>query len=391
MDTDETADSDLLIWEKRLVLMAAFGFVGLGAFFGICSVYFHYIKHQVEKHVAIHSISTPLDRTGNRGSEELKVSVEKVKPVSNARVITVAVETEHRQVRTLSVGTVESSEMAPTYSISMNETSSRSGSMIAKSVGTGTDEAENVELFFANIDELLDGSTADQHDAYGKLKSTGDKLKNVSDFWWRMAKATHIEAQMAEQRQDKDCQKGLLISAVACAEKAVKLNENSAESHKWLAITSGSRGEFLKINDRIQSGFIFKEHVDRALALNPLDSSLHHLLGRFCYEVSQLTWVERRMASTLFSNPPTSTVQEALHHFLEAEKLGDKPLIENRMYVARCYISTGDNPKAAFWLKSASGLTAESPSEKKAQAIVNELMNKYKNVPPIGHRMDQDN
>ncbi|CAG7714149.1 unnamed protein product, partial [Allacma fusca] len=221
MDTDETADSDLLIWEKRLVLMAAFGFVGLGAFFGICSVYVHYIKHQMEKHIAIHSISTPLDRTRNRTSEELKVSVEKAKPVSNARVITVAVETEHRQVRTLSVGTLESSDIAPTYSISMNETSSRSGSMIAKSVGTGTDEAENVELFFANIDELLDGSTANQHDAYGKLKSTGDKLKNVSDFWWRMAKATHIEAQMAEQRQDKDCQKGLLISAVACAEKAV--------------------------------------------------------------------------------------------------------------------------------------------------------------------------
>jgi hypothetical protein len=33
---------------------------------------------------------------------------------------------------------------------------------------------------------------------------------------------------------------------------------------------------------------VFKQHVDKALALRPDDPSLHHLLGRFKYEVSVL-------------------------------------------------------------------------------------------------------
>lgn len=44
-----------------------------------------------------------------------------------------------------------------------------------------------------------------------------------------------------------------------------------------------------------------------------------------------LSWVERNLAATLFANPPTSTVDEALKEFLEVgqnkEELG-KELID---------------------------------------------------------------
>ena len=78
------------------------------------------------------------------------------------------------------------------------------------------------------------------------------------------------------------------VAAVAYAERAMKLDDNSADAHKWYAITQGSRGQFLKISERIQNGFIFKTHIDRAVELNPNDSTLHHLLGRFCFEVDKL-------------------------------------------------------------------------------------------------------
>ena len=76
-----------------------------------------------------------------------------------------------------------------------------------------------------------------------------------------------------------------IIIATTYAQKALKLNELSPDSHKWYAITLGSRGEFLKINEKIQNGYVFKEHIDRAIILNPNDASLHHLVGRFCFEV----------------------------------------------------------------------------------------------------------
>jgi hypothetical protein len=72
------------------------------------------------------------------------------------------------------------------------------------------------------------------------------------------------------------------------AKRALELDESDAEAHKWFAVTVGSRGEFLSTREKIEDGFIFKQHVDTALALQPRDPSLHHLLGRFSYEVSIL-------------------------------------------------------------------------------------------------------
>ena len=50
----------------------------------------------------------------------------------------------------------------------------------------------------------------------------------------------------------------------------------------------GSRGEFQGVKEKILDGFEFKSHIDKAAELNPEDHITHHLLGRFCYEVSQV-------------------------------------------------------------------------------------------------------
>jgi hypothetical protein len=75
---------------------------------------------------------------------------------------------------------------------------------------------------------------------------------------------------------------------VGYAEQALTLDESHAEAHKWFAVTVGSRGEFLGVNERIEAGSLFKKHVDKALALQPRDPYLHYLLGRFNYEVNIL-------------------------------------------------------------------------------------------------------
>lgn len=81
-----------------------------------------------------------------------------------------------------------------------------------------------------------------------------------------------------------------LFTAFVCAEKALALNPNSANVHKWYAITLGSIGEFISINEKIQNGYKFKEHIDKAILISPTDSTLHYLLGRFCYEVHISTY-----------------------------------------------------------------------------------------------------
>ena len=62
------------------------------------------------------------------------------------------------------------------------------------------------------------------------------------------------------------------------------------------------------IKEKILDGYEFKKHVDLAAQLAPNDPTIQHLLGRFCYEVAELSWWERKMAATLFAEPPNATM-----------------------------------------------------------------------------------
>ena len=80
----------------------------------------------------------------------------------------------------------------------------------------------------------------------------------------------------------------------------------------------------------------------------------------FYVQVSQLTWIERRVAATLFSAPPTSTPKEALEYFKKSENL--KPFMDNRFFMAKCYMALGNNQQALKWLDAASAMPAHTAS-----------------------------
>ena len=66
-----------------------------------------------------------------------------------------------------------------------------------------------------------------------------------------------------------------------------------------------------------------------------------------------LSWIERKVATTLFTDVPTGSVEEALTHFENAEKLRTKPWKENRAFLARCCIELGNYSEAIMWIDKA--------------------------------------
>lgn len=75
-----------------------------------------------------------------------------------------------------------------------------------------------------------------------------------------------------------------------CATHCLELNPRSSDAHKWYAICIGGRSQFQGTKDKLKDGIEFRKHVEEALNLKPDDPTLHHLLGRFKYEVS---WIGR--------------------------------------------------------------------------------------------------
>ncbi|KAG8550574.1 hypothetical protein GDO81_023717 [Engystomops pustulosus] len=146
-------------------------------------------------------------------------------------------------------------------------------------------------------------------------------------------------------------------------------SSEEAESEGGYAIMCGYMSEYENVQNKIKNGYLFKEHLDKAIQLQPEDPLQYYLLGRWCYAVSQLSWIERKVAATLFGNPPTATVQEALQNFLKAEEMHPGYSKYNYVFLAKCYKDLGQKVLALKYCNEASCM----PSVTKEVRIVGNI------------------
>ncbi|XP_055943542.1 regulator of microtubule dynamics protein 1-like [Argiope bruennichi] len=235
---------------------------------------------------------------------------------------------------------------------------------------------KNVEALLEELDALLDSDTSDREYVYNRLCSMKNEFMDNPDFLWRFSKATHLYGLVLQNRNEMERRKELAFEACEYAKKAYEIEKNDPEILKWLAITMGCIGDFVGTHERIVNGHTFKEYVDKALILKPEDPSLHYMLGRWCYEVASLSWIERRVAATLFSTPPEATLVDARKHLLEAERL--KPdWKENLLYLAKTYISEGDYHTAMDLIDRALSLPVINENDNLIQNELEILERKY--------------
>jgi hypothetical protein len=118
----------------------------------------------------------------------------------------------------------------------------------------------------------------------------------------------------------------------------------------------GRIAPFVGTKERIQFGHEFKKHADVAREVDPNDRLLHHMYGRWCYEVAGLSWMERTIAATFFDAPPESSYKEALSALLKADELRHD-WIGNQLWISKTLIADKRVDEAKKWMAGALELT----------------------------------
>lgn len=164
---------------------------------------------------------------------------------------------------------------------------------------------------------------------------------------WRHARSFYDLAN--ERMDDPEYRKRMLKRGLDEAKESVELESNHFATHKWFAIFTSAYGEFLGVKEKILSSHTMKKHAEIAASLNPSDASTLHLLGRLCFTIASVSWVERNLAARLIAKPPTATYDEALQYFLRADKLKPEGFKQNGVWIGHVYAKLRKRKLAAKW------------------------------------------
>ncbi|CDQ58538.1 unnamed protein product [Oncorhynchus mykiss] len=91
-------------------------------------------------------------------------------------------------------------------------------------------------------------------------------------------------------------------------------------------------------------------------------------------QVAQLSWIERKIAATLFGEPPSATVQDALNNFLKVEEIRPKYSKLNYVFLAKCYRDLGQKGQARKMWDAAASMETVSKEDEEAQKELDYLL-----------------
>ncbi|XP_030578180.1 regulator of microtubule dynamics protein 3 isoform X2 [Archocentrus centrarchus] len=225
-------------------------------------------------------------------------------------------------------------------------------------------------LLLAQSDILHTGDASLKAEGFQLLMDNRAEYGHNREFLWRLARAY---SDMYESTEDKQEKKTYAQQGRDEAELALKKNSLNAECHKRFAVLAGLTSQHESMHSKLRSSYILKEHLDRALALRDDDPVCFYLLGRWCYEVTTLDWLEKAAAAAHYQSTPTSTLHDALESFLKAEELSPGFSRTVRLYIAKCHRELGNISEATNWAELALKMPANTNDDEETCKLEAEL------------------
>ncbi|CAI9174164.1 unnamed protein product [Rangifer tarandus platyrhynchus] len=298
-----------------------------------------------------------------------KVTVHKISPQHRAR--------KRRLATVQSSATSNSSEEAESEGgyVTANTDTEEQSFPVPKAFNTHVEEL-NLDALIQMADNLRVNESR-KVESFELLCDHKEKFRDEIEFIWRFARAYGDMYELSTNTQEK---KHYANIGKTLGEKAITRAPKNGYCHLWYAVLCGYVSEFEGLQNKINYGYRFKEHLDKAIEFLPEEPFLYYLKGRYCYAVSKLSWIERKMAATLFGNIPSSTVQEALQNFLKVEELQPAFSKSNYMFMAKCYADLNQIDNAVKFCNLAVLLPCITKEDKDAQKEVKKISTSLKRI-----------
>eukprot|EP00668_Euglena_longa_P043500 GGOE01057909.1.p1 GENE.GGOE01057909.1~~GGOE01057909.1.p1 ORF type:complete len:236 (-),score=45.78 GGOE01057909.1:142-828(-) len=219
-----------------------------------------------------------------------------------------------------------------------------------------------MDALCAQADQLHDQGKVQQH--FNVLDCAIKQQKDNPDVVWRYARACFL---LAEEKEEKEWQKTYFEKGLHQARHCVELDPKNAMGHKWVGILLGRLTNFVSTKEKVANAFLIRDCFLKALEQSPNDHTLYYGLGQWCWNVSNISWLERKAGALFFAAPPESSYEEAEQNYLKAAQLCPT-FMDNVFALGGLYEAMKRKEDARIWYTKCLSIQAVTDSEKRMQA-----------------------
>lgn len=134
-------------------------------------------------------------------------------------------------------------------------------------------------------------------------------------------------------------------TALAYAERAVKMAPNDCDSHLALAICLGKLTPLFSNKESVEASRRIKTAAETAVKINPKNDYAWHLLGRWHQAMAELGGLTRTIAKLVYGELPAASNEDAVQCFEKAIALKPDRLIHH-VELGRTYAQMGRKAEA---------------------------------------------
>lgn len=159
-----------------------------------------------------------------------------------------------------------------------------------------------------------------------------------------LVKATELSCSLGSRKENKNDKRLNFESALAFAQRAAKVDANSADANYALAMASGKMTEVETENKKIVAYVKdTKAFADKAIAINSNFGKAYFILGRWHYEMVNLSGIKKAAVKLFYGGLPEASLENAIMYMEKCKSLEPYYMI-NYYFLNKAY---KDNDKPA--------------------------------------------
>lgn len=167
---------------------------------------------------------------------------------------------------------------------------------------------------------------------------------------YALAKCSELCSRIGGREANAKTKESYNQAAIIYAKTALKLYPESDEANVAAAIAVGRT--ILKKTGKEKISLVreIKHYADAALKANPKNFKAWHVLGKWNYEIANLSSIERTLASVLYGSLPNATFKTSITAYEKARSINPNFSL-NYLELAKAYEKNNNKPKAVALLK----------------------------------------